>query len=197
MIKKNVFIVIVALLLDSILSFQGSKVQTANLRPKIVYNGQSIPPCSSQTLTDSCTSYTRLFIKKDMESEDDVIDFEYDFLNLDNPLTSSSTDSSKDKKDKKTLMSSQEEDENKLIVAYNDMRISPEMIIDESTGEQTRKPPRKALLKKTAKYDKDHKRNWPNWDEFMEKEFGDLDAPLNDDQDWMYVDHIIITVIPF
>ena len=37
-----------------------------------------------------------------------------------------------------------------------------------------------------ASYTEPNYRKWPNWDDFMESEFGDLDAELNNDENWVY-----------
>ena len=106
-----------------------------------------------------------------LESEYDDYD---DFLNLDKPI--------------KDL-----DDEEKIRVVRQEVSILPplllsdsgEVVVDED-GEALPAPPRTFLGKSKESSMMSAQRKWPNWDSFMEDEFGDLDAELSDEEAWMW-----------
>ena len=117
------------------------------------------------SVTRTCSGILRM-----LESEYDSYD---DFLNLDKPI--------KNLDDKEKIMVQQEVS---IIppVLHSD---SGEVVFDEN-GEALPAPPVKFLGKSRESGMASAQRKWPNWDSFMEDEFGDLDAELSDEEAWMW-----------
>ena len=106
-----------------------------------------------------------------------MLDSQYDnyddFLNLDKPIKDVDADK---------LRATEEE---VSILPPLQLSESGEVVVD-ADGQAIPVPPRKFTGKSAESSMMSAQRKWPNWDSFMEDEFGDLDAELSDDDAWIW-----------